>query len=361
MTIRVATIGSGLIARLAHVPGYQNAGAEVVATADVVETRAQKLADDFGIQDVYTDYKELLKRDDIDAVSICVPNHLHHEITIAALEAGKHVLCEKPMAMTVQEAKEMWEASERTGKILMLGFCNRFRSDIQRLKKVIDQGQLGDIYYAKTGYVRRRGTPFGWFTVKDESGGGAVIDIGVHVIDMTRYLMGNPRPVSVMASTYQKFRHYKIMDTDAWCSSDVKEGIRTGEEFDVEDLACAMIRFDNGATLTVDVSWAANIGQRDSIYSSVYGDKAGAQINPLTIFGENEGMLTDMEINTVDKNTHSEEIKHFISCVETGSEPISTAKHGVEIQQILNAIYESAKTGQSVEIEDVFAIEVVEA
>lgn len=352
MTVRVGVIGSGLIARLAHVPGYKACGAEIVAIADLVEERADQLATDFNIPGVYTDYNELLARTDIDAISVCVPNHLHKEVTIAALKAGKHVLCEKPMAMSVEEAHQMLSVSEETGKILMLGFNNRFRSDVQRLRKLIQGGELGDIYYAKTGYVRRRGTPFGWFTVKNESGGGPVIDIGVHVIDMTRYLMGNPRPISVMAATYQKFRRYELMDSTAWCSSDVRDGYRTGEEFDVEDLATAMIRFENGATMTVDVSWAANIGVRDQIYSHLYGVKAGAQLTPnLMIYGEQDGMLKDTLINTVDKNSHTEEIRHFVSCVESGGQPITTARHGLEIQQILDAIYESARLGRSVEIE----------
>lgn len=352
MTVKVGIIGSGLIARLAHAPGYQNAGAEIVATADIVGERAKKLAEDFSIAHTFTDYRDLLARPDIEAVSVCVPNHLHKEVTIAALQAGKHVLCEKPMAMTVQEAKDMLQASQKAGKILMLGFNNRFRSDVQRLKKAIDRGELGEIYYAKTGYIRRRGTPFGWFTVKEESGGGPVIDLGVHVIDMTRYLMGNPKPVSVMAATYQKFGHYTLMDTDAWCSSDVKEGRRSGEEFDVEDLATALIRFDNGATIVVEASWASNIGERDSVYASLCGDKAGAQLTPeLTVFSEQDGMLTDKKINTVAKNSHAEEVKHFVACVKDGTTPISTAQHGVEIQQILNAIYESAKLGRSVEIQ----------
>ncbi|MCY0875046.1 MAG: Gfo/Idh/MocA family oxidoreductase [Firmicutes bacterium] len=354
MAVNVGIIGSGLIARLAHAPGYQKAGANIVATADLVEDRAKQLAEDFSIAHTYTDYRELLARPDIEAVSICVPNYMHKEITIAALEAGKHVLCEKPMAMTVEEATAMLHASEKTGKILMLGFNNRFRSDVQRLKKVIDSGELGDIYYVKTGYIRRRGTPFGWFTVKEESGGGPVIDLGVHVIDMTRYLMGNPKPVSVMASTYRKFGHYTLMDTDAWCSSDVKEGLRTGEQFDVEDLATAMIRFDNGATMVVEASWASNIGERDSVYASLLGEKAGAQLTPeLTVFSEQDGMLTDKKINTVNRNAHAEEIKHFVNCVKEGTTPISTARHGVEIQQILNAIYESAKLGRSVDIQSI--------
>lgn len=356
MTVKVATIGAGLIARLSHVPGYQTAGAEVVATADIVETRAQKLATDFGIPDIYTDYREMLARPDIDAVSICVPNYLHKEVTIAALQAGKHVLCEKPMAMNVAEAMAMREAAKTSGKILMIGFNNRFRGDVQRLKQFVDGGTLGEIYYAKTGYVRRRGTPFGWFSVKAESGGGPVIDLGVHVIDMTRFMMGNPRPVSVSASTYQKFRHYHIQDTQAWCSSDVTEGLRSGEEFDVEDLASAFIRFDNGATMVVEVSWASNIKQGDGTYCHLYGDKAGAQLSPLEIYGVEHDTLVDRHITVKEKNSHTEEIKHFIHCVETGETPLTTADQGVEIQQILDAIYESARTGRSVDIPDFMTV-----
>lgn len=352
MAVKVATIGSGLIARLAHVPGYQSAGAEVIATADIVEARANKLAADFNIPHVYTDYREMLARPDIQAVSVCVPNYLHKEITIAALQMGKHVLCEKPMAMNVEEATAMLEAERESGKMLMIGFNNRFRGDVQRLKQFVDGGALGDIYYAKTGYVRRRGTPFGWFSVKAESGGGPVIDLGVHVIDMTRFMMGNPRPVSVTASTYQKFRHYHIQDSQAWCSSDVTDGLRSGEQFDVEDLASAFIRFDNGATMVVEVSWASNIKHGDSTYSFLYGDKAGAQLSPLEIYGVEHDTLVDRHIAVKEKNSHTEEITHFVHCVETGEKPLSSAEQGVEIQQILDAIYESARTGRSVDITD---------
>ncbi len=350
MTTRIGVIGTGMIARRAHLPAYQEAGATIAAVADVVAGRAERAAKDFGARQWYTDYRELLADPEIDAISVCTPNHLHKQVTVDALRAGKHVLCEKPMAMDVDEAKEMRRVAEETGRLLMVGFQNRFRSDVQRLKEFVDAGELGRIYYARTGFVRRRGTPFGWFTVKEESGGGPMIDLGVHVMDFTRYLMGNPRAVSVTAATYQTFGHYQIKDSQAWCSSDVTDGLRSGEAFDVEDLAAAFIRFADGSVIVVEVSWAANTKQQ-GIYSYLYGEKAGACLSPLELYGVKHGGLVDAQIPVRDKKPHVELIRHFLDCVETGAPPVTTAQQGVEIQQIIDAVYESARTGSSVELE----------
>lgn len=350
MTIRVGVIGTGMIARRAHLPAYQEAGATIAAVADVVGARAEKAAKDFGAQRWHTDYRELLADPEIDAVSVCTPNHLHRQVTVDALRAGKHVLCEKPMAMNVGEAMEMKKTAEETGKMLMLGFQNRFRADVQRLKEFVDAGELGRIYYARTGFVRRRGTPFGWFTVKEESGGGPMIDLGVHVIDFTRYLMGNPRAVSVTAATFQKFGHYQMKDSQGWCSSDVTDGLRSGEEFDVEDLASAFIRFADGSVIVVEVSWAANTKQ-ENIFSFLYGEEAGARLTPLEIYGVKRGGLVDTQVAVKEKKPHVELIRHFLHCVETGEPPINTAQQGLEIQQIIDAVYESARTGRSVDLE----------
>ena len=350
MTIRVGVIGAGMIGRRAHLPGYREAGAQIVAVADLVGKRAAQAAEDFGATSWYEDYRELLSDSTIDAVSVCTPNHLHKEVTIAALRAGKHVLCEKPMAMNTGEALAMREAAKEIGKLLVVGFQNRFRPDVQRLKQFVDAGDLGAVYYARTGFVRRRGTPFGWFTVKEESGGGPMIDLGVHVIDLTRYLMGNPRAVSVSAAAYQKFGHYQIPDHQGWCSADVTDGFRCGDEFDVEDLAAAFIRFENGSTMVVEVSWAANIKQEGNIYAYLYGESAGARLNPLELYGMHHGVIADTQVPVKDKNAHFELVRHFVHCVETGEPSLNTPEQGVEIQQIIDAVYESARIGHSVEL-----------
>jgi len=362
--VKVGIIGVGLIAQIAHIPAYIEAGAEIIGISDTVENRLKKVAENFSIPKTYLDYKDLLANPEIEAVSVCTPNYLHSQITIDALNAGKHVLCEKPMAMNTGEAKSMLETSKKTGKLLMMGFNNRFRGDAQKLKQFIDDGKLGKIYYSKIGYMRRRGTPKGWFTVKKESGGGPVIDIGVHVIDLTRYLMGNPKPLSVSASTYKYFPEYRIDGKYPWESSDVKDGLRDGLENDVEDLAVALIKFEDGSTIFVETAWAANI-EDDRFYVSMCGTKAGAKIdsyNPIhkgsknnegsiTVFGEELHSLVDYEIKTPEVKSHFEEIKYFVGIVrDKKPDLLDTANNGVEIQQIIDAIYESAKSGKEISI-----------
>lgn len=363
--VKVGIIGVGLISQMAHIPAYIEAKAEVVGIADVVEKRLKYVAEKFSIPKTYTNYKDLLANPDIDAVSICTPNHLHAQMTIDALNAGKDVLCEKPMAMNAKEAQSMLEASQKTGKLLMMGFSNRFRGDAQKLKQFINAGKLGKIYYAKIGYMRRRGTPQGWFTVKKESGGGPVIDIGVHVIDLTRYLMGNPKAVSVSASIYKYFPDYHIDGKYPWESSDVKDGLRDGKENDVEDLATAFIRFEDGSTVFVETSWAANI-EEDRFYIEMLGTKMGAKIdsyNPIhkgsknnegsvSLYGEEMNSLVDYEVKTPEVRSHFEEIKYFVGLLKDRKpDLLNTAENGVEIQKILDAIYKSAQMGKEIIVE----------
>lgn len=363
--VKVGVIGVGLIAQIAHIPAYIEAGAEIVGVADVVESRLKKVAEQFSIPKTYTNYKDLLANPDVDAVSICTPNYLHAQMTIDALNVGKAVLCEKPMAMNVKEAQNMFETSQKTGKLLMMGFNNRFRGDAQKLKQFIDEGKLGKIYYAKIGYMRRRGTPKGWFTVKKESGGGPVIDIGVHVIDLTRYLMGNPKPVSVSASTYKYFPEYHIDGKYPWESSDVKDKLRDGKENDVEDLATAFIRFEDGSSVFVETSWASNIAE-DRFYIDMLGTKMGAEIdsyNPIhkgsrnnegsiSLYGEELHSLVDYEVKTPEVRSHFEEIKYFVGLLKDKKQDLlDTAKNGVEIQKIIDAIYKSAETKKEIMIQ----------
>jgi predicted dehydrogenase len=203
----------------------------------------RKTAEEFGVKNVFTDYREMLSMDGIDAVSVCVPNHLHSTMAIDAFEAGKHVICEKPLAITPAEGEAMVAAGKKAGKLFMTAFNNRFRGDTQLLKKMIESGELGDIYYAKTGWIRRKGIPGmgGWFTTKAKSGGGPLIDIGVHVLDLAMWLMGNPKAVTVSGSTYAQFGP-KGEGLGGWGHAE------ENGTFDVEDLAAGFIRMDTGAT-----------------------------------------------------------------------------------------------------------------
>ncbi len=363
--MRVGVIGTGLIADFAHLPAYRQLGAEIVAVADVVESRAQTMAHKYGVSQAYGDYRRLLERTDIEAVSITVPNYLHAAMTVEALAAGKHVLVEKPMAMNVAEAERMQEAAQRAHRTLMVGFSSRFRPDVQKLKRLVVAGDLGDLYFASTGYLRRRGYPKGWFTVAAESGGGPVVDIGIHVLDMARYLAGGPEPISVVAETSQKFGACPVED-GVWESSDVREGLRDGSAFDVEDFATAWIRFEGGLVVTLETAWTANVGH-DRVYVNLLGTRAGAVIDSyhpihkqgqdspktsdgLDVYGEIEGMVADSWIGCRSGTPHTEEIRHFMAVVEGREAPQMTAQDGVVMQRILASIYQSARDHQEVSL-----------
>jgi len=206
--LKVAIIGCGGIANGKHLPSLSKLKeVEIVAFCDIEMEKAKNAAQKYGTKEacVYEDYKQLLKDTTIDVVHVCTPNISHAEISIAAMESGKHVMCEKPMAKTYEEAKAMVEASERTGKKLTIGYNNRFRQDSQYLHKVCQRGDLGEIYFAKAHAIRRRAVPtWGVFLDEEKQGGGPLIDIGTHALDLTLWMMDNYKPKSVMGTTYHK-------------------------------------------------------------------------------------------------------------------------------------------------------------
>ena len=339
--VGVGVVGVG-IGHL-HIRGYaQCPEAQVVAVCDVNQERARRVAAEFDVPHVFTDYDQMLECNGIDAVSVCTPNYLHAPMTIAAFEAGKHVICEKPLAMTPSDGEAMVAAGKKAGRLFMTAFNNRFRGDTQVLKKFIEKGELGDIYYAKTGWIRRKGIPGmgSWFTTKSKSGGGPLIDIGVHVLDLALWLMDNPKAVTVTGSSYAKFGA-SGQGTGTWGIADKSGG------FDVEDLAAAFIRLDTGATVVLEASWASHI-KEDLIYTSLMGTKGGADVSPLRIYQDVHGMPVDITPAFPDQSGHIMEIRHFVDCIANGAQLISTGEHGLEITRILAAIYESAEKGKEI-------------
>lgn len=336
--IKVGLIGTG-IGRL-HASSYKKCpDVEIKAICDIDLDRANSAAEEFGAKDVYADYKEMLKDDEIVAVTVATPNYLHAPMAIAAFEAGKHVFCEKPISTNAADARAMVEAGRKSGKIFQMGFNNRFRGDTQLLKQCIVDGDLGDIYYAKTGWLRRRGIPGGtksWFVTKSMSGGGPLIDLGVHMLDLTLWLMGSPKPKYVLGSSYDKF------------GSDIAEA--QGTPFDVEDLAAGMIKLENGATIMLDVSWHSHV-QSERAYSQLMGTKGGAEIEPLRIYTDVNGNFADVALQHPNVSGHEMEIFHFVECIRENKTPIAIGEHGLDIQLILDAIYESTLTGKGVEID----------
>ncbi|KAA0965553.1 Gfo/Idh/MocA family oxidoreductase [Sporosarcina sp. ANT_H38] len=347
--LKVGVIGVGSISEMHILPYSENKEVELVALCDIHEERLAEKGKLFGVSQLYTNYQELLNNKEIEAVSICTWNNSHAEIAIAALEAGKHVLVEKPLSMTVEEALAVEVAANKSGKTAQVGFVRRHADNVKILKAFIDNDELGEIYYAKASYLRRLGNPGGWFSDQTKSGGGPLIDLGVHVVDIMWYLMGKPRPVSVSGNTYHRLGNRShIENLSSYKAADYDPTLN-----DVEDLTNALIRFENGASLFFDVSFTLQ-AKDDETTVKVYGDKGGAEIEPALalVLEKNNTILNvtpqidDLGFDFVKSFTN--EINHFVECCQSGRETIAPIADGVEVMKMLNAIYESAKIGKEV-------------
>ena len=358
--VRIGIIGCGGIANGKHMPALKKlANVEMVAFCDIIEEKAVKAAREFGVPGakVFTDYKELLKEQDIDVVHVLTPNKQHSFITVDALEAGKHVMCEKPMAINSAEAKKMLDAAHRTGKKLTIGYQSRFRPNSMYLKKMIEAGDLGEIYYANATAIRRRAVPtWGVFLDEENQGGGPLIDIGTHALDLTLWEMNNYEPAMVVGTTYRK-----LADTEnaanAWGSWDPKK-------FTVEDSAFGFIRMKNGATIYLEASWALNTLDVHEAKTILCGDKGGADMmgedGGLRINGEkySKTFVTEPDLKMggaaffdgVTGGSPAEiEAAMWIDHVLDDSKPLVTKpEQAFVVTQILEAIYTSAQTGKPV-------------
>ena len=352
--VKVGIIGCGGIANGKHMPSLKKvANCEMVAFCDIIPERAEKAAKDYGVAGakVYTDYKELLKDESIEVVHVCTPNRSHSFITVDALEAGKHVMCEKPMAINSVEAKKMLDAAERTGKKLTIGYQSRFRDDSMYLKNETEEGTFGDIYYAKATAIRRRAVPtWGVFLNEYEQGGGPLIDIGTHALDLTLWMMNNYKPKYCVGTTYHKLNN----DTNtgnAWGDWDP-------EKFSVEDSAFGFIVMENGATIVLESSWALNSLDVREAVTTLCGTKAGADMNDgLRINGVRGGRQYVLKPNfsaggvafndgAKGDNMADREAKAWIDAVINDKTPVTLPEQAFVVTRILEGIYESAKSGK---------------
>lgn len=352
--LKAGIVGCGGIAGSKHLPAIKKSGRfEIVAFCDLIEERAVKAREEYGTEDarVYTDYLELLK-EDLDVVYVLTPNNAHAPVTIAALKAGKHVMCEKPMAKTYAEAKAMVETARETGKILTIGYQNRYRSDSQYLKQACKNGDLGDIYYAKAHAIRRRAVPtWGVFLDAEKQGGGPLIDIGTHALDLTLWMMDNYEPASVTGAVFRKLADQT--DTgNAWGDWDP-------EVFTVEDSAFGFIRMKNGAAIQLEAAWALNSLEVDEAKTTLCGTKAGAdmrdglRINRVQ-YGRQCVEKPSLSVGGVDFFSGAEEKAEdveqrvFYDAVVNGKPLTVEPEQALVVTQILEAVYESAKTGRTV-------------
>lgn len=354
--LKVGIIGCGGIANGKHMPAIQKIPeAEMVAFCDIIVERAEKAKEEYGTPDakVYEDYKELLKDESIDVVHVCTPNRSHAFITIDSLEAGKHVMCEKPMAKTSAEAKAMCEAAKRTGKKLTIGYQQRWRADMMYLKERCEEGFLGEIYFAKAHATRRRAVPtWGVFLNEYEQGGGPLIDIGTHALDLTLYMMDNYKPKMVVGTTFKKLGNEK-RPANAWGDWDP-------EKFTVEDSAFGFIVMENGATIQLESSWALNIADPHEATVTLCGDKAGADALGDLRFNYVKNGRQVIEKPSFDAGgaaffegagsgkPHEIEARVFYNAILNDTPVITKPEQACVVTQILEAIYESAKTGKPV-------------
>ncbi|MCH7323095.1 Gfo/Idh/MocA family oxidoreductase [Solibacillus sp. MA9] len=349
--LKVGVIGGGSISEFHLGPYSAHPEVELVAICDQNEHRLHQLGEKYKVTKLYTNVDELLANEEVAAVSICTWNNSHAALAIKALESGKHVLLEKPLSISIDEAYAIEEAVKRSNKILQVGYVRRFATNVGVLKKFIDANELGELYYAKASCLRRLGNPGGWFSDVSKSGGGPLMDLGVHMVDLCWYLMGKPKPISVSGNTYKKLGNRAHIENLSF----YKAADYNAELNDVEDLANALIRFENGASLFVDVSFTLQAKQ-DEISVKVYGEKGGAEIEPeLAIVQERHDTILNItpQIDALGfdfEGAFTNEIHHFVDCCITGKKPISPVEDGVAVMKMLTAIYESAATGQEIKL-----------
>ena len=359
--LKAGVIGLGM--GWGHLNGYLNhPDVEVVAIADRRPERRARAEKDCGdrIGKIYNEGIDLIRNEKLDILSVAVPNNQHKELTIAGLEAGANVLCEKPMAMNEAEAQEMLDTAKRCNRKLGIDFSYRFSPQSRAMKRVVESGALGEIYYARSEWLRRAGIPGlsaadfntsskpgggmgSWFFDKQQSGGGPLIDLGVHRLDLALWLMGYPEPAYVMGSTYSKFG-------PQWAE-------RQGLEYTVEDLACAMIKFKNGATLELDAAWASNIKEMELQSTRLLGTKCG-----LVQKNINEGYTYEVEFFKTEDGAALDSKLHepappapsaftlFADAVRDNTDFLVKPEEGVVVMRLLDAIYKSAATGKPVEL-----------
>ncbi|MFL6584653.1 MAG: Gfo/Idh/MocA family protein [Chthoniobacterales bacterium] len=347
--MNVGIIGTGW-------PGQQHAIAlssskrgRLHSCADLDEQRRAAFVKEFGPDMAVGDYHEMLADAAVDAVMICLPNYLHFPASLAALEAGKHVFCEKPPTLNAAQMKVLRDQASERGLVYFFGRQFRFTPGMLAAKRLIAEGRLGNIYHARATWMRSRGIPpgiGGWFTEKKRSGGGALIDIGVHALDSVWYLMGNPRPVSASAGVFQNFAHF------------VASAV-----FDVEDAAYAFIRFENGAVVHLETCWAGNLPDeipegkyfgRETNNSLLFGTKGTLRLKPLTLFEDQNGALVTVPIKngSVEDNADSfaAQVDNFLAAIAGESEPINSAEQAVELMGMIDAIYASGAAGREMAI-----------
>ncbi len=348
--IKVAIIGCGNIATSAHLPAYQAASdlCEVKYFVDLIPERAEKLRNTYGSGIALTDYHEILNDPEITCVSVCTPNGAHAPISIDFLHAGKHVLCEKPAAMTAKLAAEMQKAADESGRILNIGVCNRFNTAVEKIEELISAGELGNVYHIYCSFRAHRSIPGlgGAFTSKELSGGGALIDWGVHFLDLIFYCVGQPQIKTVSAAAYSVLG--KEMEgyvyESMWAGPPKYDGV-----YDVDDMVTGFIR-TNGPTISVNGAWAQNIDE-GAMFIEFMGDKGGIKLmygGNFTLYSTKNGMLTTTTFKYPTVNMYHAEIRDFLIKAPQGIKTKANIDKAILTSQVMDMMYESSERGEEI-------------
>ena len=328
----------------------KNEEAEIKYFCDIIPERAENAVKKYGCGTAITDYREALADSEVEAVSVCTPNKMHSEITVAALKSGKNVLCEKPAARVLSEALEMQKAQHESGKVLNIGVVNRFNTNVNKIKELIDQGRLGEIYSVYISFRSHRSVPGlgGAFTTKEIAGGGVLIDWGVHFLDIVMYCCGDPKAKTVSAEKFCRLGNPidSYAYTDMWAGPPNADGI-----CDVEEGITGLIRSE-GPVITFNGAWAQNIGENE-MFIDFIGDKAGIRLTyggDFVLYGTENGMLTKTEYSVKGTQMFENEINSFIECIKSGKKLPSHIDTNIITARLMDAIYRSADTHKEVEL-----------
>ena len=352
--MKVAIIGCGTIANAAHIPAYmKNPDVEIKYFCDVIPERAQAAVEKYGCGTAVSDYRQALADPEIEAVSVCTPNNMHPVVSIDAMRAGKNVLCEKPAARTYAEALEMQKVQHETGKILNIGVVNRFNDSVNLIKKYIDGGKLGEVYHVYVSFRAHRSIPGlgGAFTTKAIAGGGALIDWGVHYLDIVMYCCGDPKPVTVSGETFCKLG--KDMKNYAYKNMWAENTKNLNGTYDVDDSVAALIRTE-GPVINVNGAWAQNIGEAET-YIDFMGDKGGIRLaygSDFTVYTAEYGALVEYKPEFTMRNHFENEINAFVDCVRTGEKLPSHIDTVIVTAKMMQAIYDSSDAHREIVLED---------
>lgn len=350
--VRVGIVGLGSIAEALHIPGYlKHPAAEIVAVVDPDpgnRERVQRLlAERSGCEvRAFSDLAGMLSQGGVDAVSIGTPNATHVDLAVEAIEGRCHVLLEKPMAVTLEGAERLRAAAGKSDRVVMIGQSHRYRDDVAALRRFVTAGALGRIYHAEARILRRRGYPTGWFTDQTWAGGGPLMDIGVHALDLAWWMMGCPEPSRASGHLVRAIGRDRIDFVERWTSKMPYN--QDNAVYTTEDFATALIRFGTGATLQLTVSWSMNGPEDDSLLVNLYGDRGGITLDPPAVYGSAEGVLTNTALPVTMGDLYQNEIDHFIECVRAHREPQSPVQDGYTVARMLVAIMESSERGEEV-------------